>query len=208
MVTSNPIRDRHATTPGGMAVFLLLIFIAAVLYAASATTQAQPATPCCSDRWDPAREQRGHWGPGRMGEGQRQRMARHWTFMHEGVPAEYAGQENPFESSADVVSEGGQLYATHCALCHGSEGLGDGLIANSLSPSPALLARLIQMPMAVDAYLLWSISEGGQAFGTDMPAFKDVLSEEDIWKIISYLRAGLPSMSEDSSGLNDQDIAR
>jgi mono/diheme cytochrome c family protein len=41
-----------------------------------------------------------------------------------------------------------------------------------------------------------------------MPAFKDVLSEEELWKTISYLRAGLPSMSEDSSGLNDQDIAR
>ena len=135
-------------------------------------------------------------------------MTRHWTFMHEGVPGAYRGQTNPFESSADVVSEGGQLYATHCALCHGSEGLGDGLIANSLTPSPALLAHLIQMPMAVDEYLLWSISEGGQAFGTDMPAFKDVLSEEEIWKTISYLRAGLPSMSEDSSGLNDPDIAR
>ena len=119
--------------------------------------------------------------------------------MHEGVPAEYAGRANPFESSADIVNEGGQLYATHCALCHGSEGLGDGLLANSLSPSPALLAYLIQMPMAADEYLLWSISEGGQAFGTGMPVFKGVLSREEIWKTISFLRAGLPSMSEDSA---------
>lgn len=29
-----------------------------------------------------------------------------------------------------------------------------------------------------------------------MPAFKDVLSEEEIRKAISYLRAGLPSMQD------------
>ena len=100
--------------------------------------------------------------------------------LSEGAPAEYRGQTNPYESSEEAVAEGRQLYATHCELCHGSEGLGNGETANSLSPSPALLAHLIQMPMAVDDYLLWSISEGGTEFGTGMPAFKEVLSREQI----------------------------
>jgi mono/diheme cytochrome c family protein len=117
--------------------------------------------------------------------------------MREGVPAEYRGQTNPYESSEETVAEGRQLYATHCELCHGSEGLGDGQIADSLTPSPALLAHLIQMPMAVDEYLLWSISEGGTEFGTGMPAFKEVLSREQIWKTITFLRAGLPPIAEE-----------
>ncbi len=62
----------------------------------------------------------------------------------------------------------------------------------SLTPSPALLAYLVQQPIAVDQYLLWTISEGGQAFGTAMPAFKKVLSQDEIWEIVAYLRAGLP----------------
>lgn len=117
--------------------------------------------------------------------------------MREGVPAEYRGWANPFESDEAAVGDGRVLYATHCESCHGPEGMGDGEIANSLTPSPALLAHLIQMPMAVDEYLLWSISEGGAAFDTSMPAFKDVLSREQIGKIVTFLRAGLPPVSEE-----------
>jgi mono/diheme cytochrome c family protein len=70
--------------------------------------------------------------------------------------------------------------------------MGDGEVAKSLSPSPALLAHMIQMPMSVDEYMLWSISDGGSAFGTAMPAFKDVLTNDEIWKIVTYMRAGFP----------------
>jgi mono/diheme cytochrome c family protein len=49
------------------------------------------------------------------------------------------------------------------------------------------------MPMAGDEYLLWTVSEGGKAFETAMPAFKDSLSEDQIWSIIAYMRAGFPS---------------
>tara|TARA_B100000965_G_scaffold389567_1_gene395364 strand:- start:2633 stop:2872 length:240 start_codon:yes stop_codon:yes gene_type:complete len=37
--------------------------------------------------------------------------------------------------------------------------------------------------IAVDEYLMWAISEGGEEFGTDMPAFKETVSEDEIWKI-------------------------
>ena len=51
---------------------------------------------------------------------------------------------------------------------------------------------MIQRPISVDEYLLWSIAEGGKQFDTEMPAFKDTLAREDIWKIIAYMRAGFP----------------
>ncbi len=51
---------------------------------------------------------------------------------------------------------------------------------------------MIRMPMAVDEYLLWTISEGGKPFETDMPAFKDVLTPEEIWQVIAFMRAGFP----------------
>jgi hypothetical protein len=54
---------------------------------------AQPRSgdnpPCCWDMWDPGWTQRYLWGPGHMGPMQRQRILRHWTFMHEGVPEDY-----------------------------------------------------------------------------------------------------------------------
>ncbi|TDR78887.1 cbb3-type cytochrome c oxidase subunit III [Photobacterium lutimaris] len=163
-------------------------------YIAPASAQSQPV--CCNDRWDPKWTQREMWGPSMMNNKQRQRMTRHWTFMHSSIPQEYLSVKNPFTQNPDAVREGGKLYQQKCSTCHGAQGLGDGDIANSLNPSPALLAYMIQMPMAIDEYLLWSISDGGQAFGTDMPAYKDQLSRESMWKIITFMRAGFPSEAQ------------
>jgi mono/diheme cytochrome c family protein len=73
--------------------------------------------------------------------------------------------------------------------------MGGGDAGNALYPSPALLAQLVRTPQGVDAYLLWAISEGGAPFGTQMPAFKDTLSQEQIWQIVTYMRAGFPAAS-------------
>ncbi|MGI9479654.1 MAG: c-type cytochrome [Hyphomicrobiaceae bacterium] len=36
-----------------------------------------------------------------------------------------------------------------------------------------------------------SIAEGGEKLKTDMPAYKDVLTEKERWQIIHYLHEGL-----------------
>jgi mono/diheme cytochrome c family protein len=154
--------------------------------------QADISRPWGWDMWDPGWMQRDMWGPGRMGPGQRQRMLRHWVFMHEGVPDAYRGQSSPIEPTEASIAAGASLYAENCARCHGPTGQGDGEDGRALNPSPALLAYLIRMPMAVDEYLLWTISEGGQPFETDMPAFKDQLAPEEIWQIVAFMRAGFP----------------
>lgn len=148
--------------------------------------------PCCWDMWDPGWTQRYLWGPGRMNPMQLQRMLRHWTFMHEGVPEAYRGQSSTIVINEKTIGEGAELYAQHCASCHGPTGQGDGEAGRSLSPSPALLAHMIRTPMAVDEYLFWTISEGGSQFETDMPAHKDKLQADEIWKVIAFMRAGFP----------------
>lgn len=150
------------------------------------------SSPCCDDRWDPWWTDHKMWGPGMNKPGQRQRMTRHWSYMHSGIPKEYFDARNPLVQKPEVVREGGKLYRQQCSICHGAKGMGDGDIANSLNPSPALLAYMIQRPLTVDGYLLWSISEGGKEFGTDMPAFKGQLSLDEIWKVIVFMRAGFP----------------
>lgn len=132
------------------------------------------------------------WGWDQMGSSQQQRMQRHWTYMNEGVPAAYRGARNPFRATAEVSAEGKVLYSDNCSTCHGPKGLGDGEAGRALIPSPALLRWFVQTPMSGDEYLLWTISEGGKQFGTDMPAFKGNLREASIWKIIAYMRAGFP----------------
>lgn len=149
--------------------------------------------PCCWDMWDPGWTQRYLWGPGHMGPMQRRRMLRHWTFMHEGVPEVYRGQSSTIAIDAKAIDEGATLYTANCASCHGPTGQGDGEDGKALNPSPALLAHMIRTPMAVDEYLFWTIAEGGARFETDMPAHKDKLAADDIWKIIAFMRAGFPA---------------
>ena len=122
------------------------------------------------------------------------RMQRHWTFMHGDIPRQYRGVRSTIKVNAANIAAGGKLYQTHCAACHGKAGLGDGEAGKALSPSPALLAHMIQRPVAVDEFLLWSISEGGKQFKTDMPAYKDVLKPQDIWQIVAWMRAGFPAV--------------
>ena len=132
------------------------------------------------------------WGWGNMGPGQQMRMQRQWTYMNEGVPTAYRGARSSVRATPQVIADGKALYTNNCASCHGARGLGDGEAGRSLVPSPALLQRFVQNPMTGDEYLLWAVFEGGERFGTDMPAFEGVLSEDDVWKIIAYMRAGFP----------------
>lgn len=119
-------------------------------------------------------------------------MARHMYYMRGGVPEEYRGTSSPLVPTAQDIHEGAALYADNCATCHGAGGFGDGEGGRDLSPRPANLARMIRMPMMSDPYLFWTISDGGEPLGTGMLAFKDVLSEDQIWKTVAAMRAGFP----------------
>ncbi len=175
---------------------LRLVAIAALLGLTAASASAQ------QDWWGHGPMGPGHmrsndmhgrgWGWNNMGPGQQQRVQRHWTYMNEGVPTAYRGARSSVRATSGVIAEGKALYSDNCARCHGTQGMGDGEAGRSLVPSPALLRWFVQMPMSGDEYLLWAISEGGERFKTDMPAFAESLSEVGIWNIIAYMRAGFP----------------
>jgi mono/diheme cytochrome c family protein len=168
--------------------------VLAVAAVASGEARAQLAEPPLGwDMWDPDWTRRDAWQPDRMDQSLRWRMTRHQAFLQDGVPAAYRGLRNPLPRTPDTIRQGGALYGERCAACHDPSGMGHGDDGLALYPSPALLADLIRMPQAVDAYLLWAISDGGARFGTRMPAFKDALSQEQIWQIITYMRAGFPA---------------
>lgn len=120
-------------------------------------------------------------------------MNRRHQAMMEGLPEPYAGMTNPLPRTRQTMAEGAQIYADNCASCHGPRGLGDGEAGGALSPRPTNLAALSRMPPGQwDAYLYWSTAEGGAPVGSAMPGFKDVLSDEQIWAVVSYIEDGLP----------------
>lgn len=145
------------------------------------------------DYWQPDWMVRELWGPGRMPRSMMVRLLRHTTYMQFSVPEVYAGAKSPFAGDPAAIAAGRKLYADKCLRCHSADGMGSGEAGLALSPSPALLAYMIRRPVAVDEYLLWSIADGGKQFDSEMPAFKDDLPRDDIWRIIAYMRAGFPA---------------
>jgi len=170
---------------------LVTAFLMSVSLASLSQDQHAPP-PRGFDYWQPDWMVRELWGPGTMPKGMMVRLLRHTTYMQYGVPKEYQGAKSNVPSGSETITAGGELYANHCAGCHGSDGMGGGEPGRAVSPSPALLAYMVQRPIAVDEYLLWAISDGGKQFETEMPSFKNKLSREEIWRVIACMRSGFP----------------
>ena len=77
--------------------------------------------------------------------------------------------------AADAI-KGAQIYAKHCAACHGPSGV-------SVMPGAPHLARGERL-MQPDTALLMSLKAGKNA----MPAYIGILSDRDIFDVIAYSR--------------------
>jgi len=109
-------------------------------------------------------------------------------FIRPTPPAEYALKTNPLANDGPAAEAGQQVFAANCVSCHGPQAMGDGPAASSLNPKPKPLA--LEMNSLQDKYLFWRISEGGAfaPFVSAMPAWKSILSEDEIWQVITFLR--------------------
>lgn len=114
------------------------------------------------------------------------------VIMH-GLPRPYARLHDPYSDNAAKLRAGSAVFDRHCASCHGWKGQGGGPEAFAMVPAPADLEWLAGTPKSrADPYIYWAIAEGGQAFESEMPAFKRKLSSHEIWSVTAYVRAGLP----------------
>ena len=97
----------------------------------------------------------------------------------EGVP-----ERNPIPSTSESVATGLSLYTTHCQICHGTEGIGDGPSSVGMNPPPADL--VVHVPLHPDRALFGFIHDGIQ--GTAMPGIGETLTDDEIWHIVNYIR--------------------
>jgi len=98
------------------------------------------------------------------------------------VPPEYAGKTSPL--GTDTASAGADVFMTNCDACHGPQGHGDGPASAALDPAPKNLSELAKV--VGDDYFFWRISTGKD--GTSMVAWKGVLTDEQIWQTIAFIR--------------------
>ncbi len=88
---------------------------------------------------------------------------------------------NPIPDTKESIAAGKKLYVRQCSKCHGLRGKGWGPSAHSLT---ARSKELRGVSNSSDGYLFWMITNGI----TDMPPWWVILSEEDRWNLINYIR--------------------
>ncbi len=98
----------------------------------------------------------------------------------------------PPNISADDHSIVAALYADQCAACHGTTGRGDGRLAAATAAYgrvPSNLTDTVWQHGGSEGEVFLAIRDGFTA-GEDviMPAFQNQLSDEDIWRLVGYLR--------------------
>ena len=89
----------------------------------------------------------------------------HWS-----APPEAAKRANPIQGNQESIARGKELFQTHCVVCHGPGGKGDGPAAAGLNPKPPNLVKMAGHHP--DGDIAWKIAIGRGP----MPGWKKIIS--------------------------------
>lgn len=97
------------------------------------------------------------------------------------APAGAAGgnEKNPYTGDAEAIAEGKRLWAdTGCYACHGADA--GGAVGPDLTDD-----EWVYRP--TDATIFKAIARGRR--GTTMVGWSDSLDDDQIWKVVAYIRS-------------------
>lgn len=97
------------------------------------------------------------------------------------VPQEKVEKTAPFMFETSHVESGEALYLKNCKSCHGDVGQANMIPLNPLPKDLSIESVQTQS----DGSIYYKVSEGRGA----MPKFKGVLSVNDTWSVIAYIRS-------------------
>lgn len=119
-----------------------------------------------------------------------------WTHFNPPTPPKF---------TPELVARGKKIFEANCAACHGMEGNAQGLCSAFIVPHPRDFTKGIfrfkttpgdEMP--TDQDLFRTVSCG--LHGTGMPPWRYILSEDDRWAVINYVKTFSSDFQKRSPG--------
>ncbi len=88
-------------------------------------------------------------------------------------------------------NQGAHWFSFYCVHCHGWNGKGDGPTASALDPRPRNQTNGKYLNNITNLELFTVIKGGGEAreLSSIMPPWGNVLQDQDIWNVVSFLRS-------------------
>ncbi|MGH9415429.1 MAG: c-type cytochrome [Terriglobales bacterium] len=146
-----------------IAAIIVVVIVAAVIYGAARASLSALPEPGAFETWLAT-------------------TAKNWYI---GRAAHAPAAPAPAHSATNIAAGGG-LYGMECAFCHGTDPHTLAPIAHSMYPR-VLNLSLPQVQAKSDPELFWVIKHGIRLSG--MPGFAPINSDQDIWKLVYFVRS-------------------
>jgi mono/diheme cytochrome c family protein len=104
--------------------------------------------------------------------------------LHASIVRHAAGATNPVPLNEDNLKAGVDTYKAMCARCHSTPANDPSVYGQSFYPPAPRLPK--GMSEYTDSQLFWLIKHGIR--NTGMPAWGSMLSDLEIWQIVSLLK--------------------
>lgn len=116
------------------------------------------------------------------------------TFVKHHITIGNRKEKNPLPDTPETRADGKEAFSHYCVACHGMDGQNTGVpFASRMSPPPSSLASP-EVQRYSDGQLKRILDYGISPSG--MPGSKGILSDDELWSIVAYLRHLPPAGSQ------------
>ncbi len=108
------------------------------------------------------------------------------TWTKHSVFIRNKSEHNPLQPTEANIASGKEAFTHYCVACHGMDGQNTGVpFTDTMSPPVPLLSSP-EVQSYTDGQLKWVIDNGISPSG--MPGSKGILSDEEIWSTVLFIR--------------------
>ena len=108
---------------------------------------------------------------------------------------------NPVPSTTESIKRGEELYDIYCAVCHGENARGNGIIVQKGHGFYPVDLTSQGVAQRTNGYIYAYILYGGKVM---MPAYGESISSDGAWHIINYVRSLQENGSNTTAEENEQ----